>query len=103
MRRLSAGLAVAGLCAALLLGGCSRQHYEERGKADAPVAGRAGEDTPAEVYNFPDGFGNLATKCVGEGRRAYATTRFVQAEDEDDVTIIPAHAVVVDDPTCHAK
>ncbi|MFR9789829.1 hypothetical protein ACL07V_14325 [Streptomyces sp. MB22_4] len=103
MRRLSAGFAVAGLCAALLLSGCSRQHYEERGKADAPVAGRAGEDSAAEVYNFPDGFGNLATKCVGEGRRAYATTRFVQAEDKDDVKLIPAHAVIVDDPACHAR
>ncbi|MGW2823201.1 hypothetical protein ACWC24_19770 [Streptomyces sp. NPDC001443] len=96
------GRAVAG-CGALLLvvllGGCSREHYQERGKADAPVAGRAGEDSPAEVYNFPDGFGNLATKCVGAGRRAYATTRFVQ-EDDDDVVIIPANAVIVDDPDC---
>ncbi|MPY37388.1 hypothetical protein FNH09_41125 [Streptomyces adustus] len=83
----------------VLLGGCSREHYQERGKADAPVAGRAGEDSPAEVYNFPDGFGNLATKCVGDGRRAYATTRFVQ-EDDDDVVIIPANAVIVDDPDC---
>ncbi|WKE70351.1 MULTISPECIES: hypothetical protein [unclassified Streptomyces] len=100
MRRLSASLAVAGVCAALLLSGCSRQHYEERGKADAPVAGRAGEDSPAEVYNFPDGFGNLATKCVGAGRRAYATTRSVRQKDDDDTEIIPAHAVIVDDPTC---
>ena len=49
MCRLSAGLAVTVLGAVLLLGGCSRQHYEERGKADAPVSGRAGEDSPAEV------------------------------------------------------
>ncbi|MDX3799646.1 hypothetical protein [Streptomyces sp. AK04-3B] len=97
MRRLTA---VGVACAlALLLGGCSQEYYDERGKADAPVAGRAGEDTPAEVYNFPDGFGNLATKCVGKGRRGYATTKFVQ-EDDDDVVIIPAHAVIVDDPGC---
>ncbi|MFI7505051.1 hypothetical protein ACIBVL_42580 [Streptomyces sp. NPDC049687] len=97
MRWVSAGL-VAVLV--LALGGCSQKYYDERGKADAPVAGRAGEDSPAEVYNFPDGFGNLATKCVGEGRRGYATTKFVQAEDEDDVVIIPANAVIVDDPDC---
>ncbi|MEW2273473.1 MULTISPECIES: hypothetical protein [Streptomyces] len=102
MRRLSASLAVAGVCATLLLSGCSRQHYEERGKADAPVAGRAGEDSPAEVYDFPDGFGNLATKCVGAGKRAYATTKFVQQKDDDDVEIVPANAVIVDDPTCRA-
>ncbi|SHI09078.1 hypothetical protein [Streptomyces sp. 3214.6] len=98
MRRLTAvGTA---LVLALLLGGCSQEYYDERGKADAPVAGKAGENTPAEVYNFPDGFGNLATKCVGKGKRGYATTKFVQAEDEDEVVIIPANAVIVDDPTC---
>ncbi|MGW0769715.1 hypothetical protein [Streptomyces sp. NPDC002671] len=97
MRRLSA---VLGVCAVLLLSGCSRQYYDERGKADAPVKGRAGENSAAEVYNFPDGFGNLATKCVGKGKRGYATTKFVQAEDEDDVKIVPANAVIVDDPSC---
>ncbi|MGW0996782.1 hypothetical protein [Streptomyces sp. NPDC002520] len=105
MRGLSARVAVAALaavCAVLLLGGCSRQHYEERGKADAPVRGRAGENSPAEVYNFPDGFGNLATKCVGEGKRGYATTKYVRQEDEDDVVVIPAQAVIVDDPECRA-
>ncbi|MFJ8112922.1 hypothetical protein [Streptomyces sp. NPDC096132] len=100
MRRVSA----AGLVALLVLalGGCSREHYDERGKADAPVAKGAGEDSPAEVYNFPDGFGNLATKCVGKGKRGYATTKSVQVEDEDDVVIIPANAVIVDDPGCTA-
>ncbi|MDX5566695.1 hypothetical protein PYK79_30305 [Streptomyces sp. ID05-04B] len=98
MRRLTAAGVACAL--ALLLGGCSQQYYDERGKADAPVAGRAGEDTPAEVHNFPDGFGNLATKCVGKGRRGYATTKFVQAEDDDEVVVIPANAVIVDDPGC---
>ncbi|MFE2585746.1 hypothetical protein [Streptomyces sp. NPDC059378] len=98
------GRAAAG-CGALLLvallGGCSQSYDDQRGKGDAPVAGRAGEDSPAEVHNFPDGFGNLSTKCVGQGRRAYATTRFVQ-EDGDDTVIIPANAVIVDDPDCPA-
>jgi hypothetical protein len=98
VRRLTAAGTV--LVLALLLGGCSQEYYDERGKADAPVAGEAGDDTPAEVYNFPDGFGNLATKCVGKGRRGYATTKFVQAEDEDEVVVIPANAVIVDDPAC---
>ncbi|MEH0576617.1 MULTISPECIES: hypothetical protein [Streptomyces] len=102
MRRLRAvGTA---LVLALLLGGCSQKYYDERGKADAPVAGKAGEDSPAEVYNFPDGFGNLATKCVGKGKRGYATTRDIHVEGEDEsdaeIVIIPANAVVVDDPDC---
>jgi hypothetical protein len=94
--------ALGALLVVLVVSGCSEKHYDERGKADAPVAGRAGEDSPAEVYNFPDGFGNVATKCVGDGRRGYATTRFIMQEDEDDVVILPAHAVIVDDPECRA-
>jgi hypothetical protein len=93
---------VAAVCAVVVLGGCSREHYEERGMADAPVRGRAGENGPAEVYDFPDGFGNLATKCVGDGKRGYATTKYFRQEDEDEVVIIPAHAVIVDDPECRA-
>jgi hypothetical protein len=88
------------LLVVLVVSGCSEKHYDERGKADAPVAGRAGEDSPAEVYDFPDGFGNVATKCVGDGRRGYVTTKFVRQEDEDDIVILPAHAVIVDDPDC---
>lgn len=38
------------------------------------MRGVAGDDTPAEVFNMPDGFGNLATKCAGHGFRAYVTT-----------------------------
>jgi hypothetical protein len=90
------------LCALVLaLAGCSQHHYDERGKADAPVAGRHGEDSAAEVYNFPDGFGNLATKCVGEGKRAYTTTKsWTKDDDDDDPKFVPAHEVVVDDPQC---
>ncbi len=57
-----------------LVTGCSQQYNDERGKGDAPVQGRSGDNTPAEVFNMPDGFGNLATKCVGHGFRAYVTT-----------------------------
>jgi hypothetical protein len=94
------------VCGALLLatlpGGCS-QDDDERGKGDAPVRGRAGEDSAAEVYNFPDGFGNVATKCVGDGRRGYVTTRFQRADSQNDVEILPANAVVVDDPGCSTR
>ncbi|MFF2520969.1 hypothetical protein [Streptomyces liangshanensis] len=94
--------AAVALCALLALTvGCSREHYEERGKADAPVRGKRGDNTAAEVYNFPDGFGNLATKCVGAGQRAYTTTRSFQNQDGDEeIEIIPAHQVVVADPEC---
>ena len=95
----AAGLVMA---VAALLVGCSQHYNDQRGKGDAPVRGKSGDNTPAEVYNFPDGFGNLASKCVGDGKRGYATTKFVQAEDEDDVKILPAHAVIVDDPACRA-
>ncbi|MGV9557259.1 hypothetical protein [Streptomyces sp. NPDC003401] len=99
MRRLIRGV-LGAVLVVLAVSGCSEEHYDERGKADAPVAGRAGEDSPAEVYNFPDGFGNVATKCVGDGRRGYATTKSVRQEGEDDVVVLPAHAVIVDDPEC---
>ncbi|WP_206438978.1 hypothetical protein [Streptomyces scabichelini] len=103
LRSAYAGVATCGaLLLAVLLTGCSQEHDDERGKGDAPVKGKAGEDTPAEVYNFPDGFGNLATKCVGDGKRGYVTTRFEQAEDQDDVVIVPANAVIVADLECSA-
>ncbi|MGW1990332.1 hypothetical protein [Embleya sp. NPDC001921] len=82
--------------------GCSQEYYDERGKADAPVLDGRGRDAPAEVFNFPDGFGNLATKCVGPGKRAYATTKGSVSIGEDEV-IIPANAVIVDDPTCTGR
>ncbi|WP_433754860.1 hypothetical protein [Nocardia sp. CA-135398] len=92
-------IATAACLLLVLTAGCSRQHYEERGKADAPVSGRQGENSAAEVYDFPDRFGNLATKCVGKGKRAYVTTRSVQGDDKE-VWIIPANAVIVDDAEC---
>jgi hypothetical protein len=92
--------AVAACVLFLFVAGCSQQHYDERGKADSPVLGHRGEDSAAEVYNFPDGFGNLATKCVGKGKRGYTTTRSFQSDDDDDFVFIPANEVVVSDPAC---
>lgn len=67
-----------GLMAALLLFGavgCSA-YNDERGKGDAPVANRSGEDSPKQVTNNPDGFGNVATGCVAgaTGFRYFVTT-----------------------------
>jgi len=58
----------------VILAGCSSDYKDERGKGDAPVKDGQGDDTPAEVFNMPNGFGNIATKCVGHGYRAYVTT-----------------------------
>ncbi len=83
---------VAGLVlvVGVLLGGCSQEYEDERGKGDAPVAGKAGDDTPAEVFNMPDGFGNVATKCVGHGFRAYVTTNATG----------PSNVQIVEDKSC---
>ncbi|MFI6350173.1 hypothetical protein [Streptomyces sp. NPDC050560] len=67
------GAAVGAAVALTVLSGCS-DYNDKRGKGDAPVSDKQGDNTPAQVYNFPDGFGNLATKCVGHGNRAYVTT-----------------------------
>ncbi|MBV2354982.1 hypothetical protein KUM39_11500 [Streptomyces sp. J2-1] len=66
--------------------GCSKEYNDKRGKGDAPVRGRAGDNSPAEVFNMPDGFGNLATKCVGHGYRAYVTTN---GSGPSNVEIVP--------------
>lgn len=42
---------------------------------DAPVSnaesGNAKDTIPAEIYNMPDGFSNVATKCDKYGNRMY--------------------------------
>ncbi|MFG2573057.1 hypothetical protein [Streptomyces sp. NPDC048481] len=83
----SAGLMLLAVGA---LAGCSDEYNDERGKGDAPVQGKAGDDTPAEVFNMPDGFGNLATKCVGHGFRAYVTTNATG----------PSNVQIVEDKSC---
>ncbi|MFI6350174.1 hypothetical protein [Streptomyces sp. NPDC050560] len=103
-RQLARGAVAAAGCALLLVlaTGCGDDYDETRGKGDAPVKGRHGDDTAVEVYNFPDGFGNLATKCVGPGKRGYTRTKaYSQDSDDDDPKFVPAHEAVVDDPACH--
>ena len=88
--RASVRAAAAVLLVAGLVAGCSQEYDDKRGKGDAPVAGKAGDDTPAEVFNMPDGFGNLATKCVGHGFRAYVTTNATG----------PSNVQIVEDKSC---
>ncbi|SQD96067.1 conserved exported hypothetical protein [Parafrankia sp. Ea1.12] len=94
-RRACAAAALVVLAASGVVAGC-RLDDDERGMGDAPVLNRRGDDTPAEVFNFPDHFGNLATKCVGHGLRGYTTTHFA----DDDGYIPSANTKIVPDPDC---
>lgn len=53
--------------AAVLIGisatACS-QYNDDRGKGDAPVFQRRGDDSPAYISNMPDGFRNAGAKCL---------------------------------------
>jgi hypothetical protein len=68
------------------LAGCAS---DNRGLGDSPVAEHRGDDSPANVTNFPDHFANIATKCVAgaPGFRAFVTTR-------------EAAPVILADPNC---
>lgn len=68
------------------LSGCAS---DKRGMGDAPVANHRGDDSAADVTNFPDHFANIATKCVAgaPGFRAFVTTR-------------EAAPVILADPAC---
>lgn len=59
-------IAVVTVVALLLLTGCSaaQEHETKRGRGDAPVAGKTGDDSPAFCTNMPDEFGNVCGKCV---------------------------------------
>lgn len=78
------GSLVALIAALALVTGCSQ---DDHGTGDAPVKGHKGDDTAVQVYNFPDQFANVGTKCVGAGFRAFVTTR-------------EAAPVVLADPAC---
>jgi hypothetical protein len=74
-------LAAVGTAVGVLLGGCS-EYNDKRGKGDAPVEDREGDDKPAVVVNFPDGFANVALKC-------YGGTGFVSTTREAPVQVVP--------------
>lgn len=86
MKTYLAGAVLGAVAFMPLLTGCG----DSRGYGDAPVEGRAGDDTPAKVYNFPNGYPNVATKCDGLGHRLYVVTH--------SKTDPPP--VVITDPTC---
>lgn len=69
MKRAAAAAAIA----VLTLAGCS-EYNDQRGKGDAPVQNREGDDKPAVVINFPNEFANVAIKCYG-GTALLTTTR----------------------------
>ena len=57
------GAFVAVVIGAFGLAACDKQN-DQRGKGDAPVAGRSGDDSPAFCTNMPDEFSNVCTKCL---------------------------------------
>lgn len=81
---------LAVLCLALGTSACSQS---AKGTGDSPVAKinghKGGENSPADVTNFPNRFANIATKCVhgAPGYRAFVTTR-------------EAAPVILPDPRC---
>lgn len=86
LRRPAVAVAAAALTVAAVAG-CSG-YNDARGKGDAPVG--HSDDSPAEILNMPDGFGNVASKCDGHGHRV-----FVPTHDKTDPPI-----TVVDDSSC---
>ncbi len=80
--------------------GCSN-YNDERGKGDAPVAGRKGDDSPAKVSNMPDAFPNAAAKCLaGFPPYAFVTTTekgilLFQAPDQCGGKAVPGTLAVV--------
>ncbi len=72
MKRIA--LAVIGL--ALVVGsitGCDALNADANGRGDAPVG--PVDKSGAEILNFPDTYGNVATKCDGHGHRVFVNTR----------------------------
>lgn len=58
-------LSALALTAALATGAVACDSVNQsHGKGDSPIAGNGGDDSPATVTNFPDSFGNVATKCL---------------------------------------
>jgi len=72
-----------------LAAGCgyTNSRNESRGRGDAPV-GKV-DDSPKDIIQFPDRFGNVAHACDGHGHRIFVTTN-----DPNK------HLQVIDDPSC---
>ncbi len=83
-------IAAVVLTLGLLIGGiASCSGYDNaRGRGDAPVG--PVDDSTAEVINFPDHFGSVATKCDKHGHRLFVVTH-----DSTDAAV-----TVIADPSC---
>lgn len=83
--------------AVLLLAGCGIEEgiKSDRGRGDAPRVSptNINHDTADFITEWPDGWGNVATKCVYEGLRGFQTTK------ANGASVL----VVIKDPTCHPK
>lgn len=79
-------VSAAVVVAAALATGCSQAAREEF--RDAPINGH--DDAPAFIYNMPDGWSNIATKCSREGHRLYTTMN----SNGRAIFVLP------NDPTC---
>jgi hypothetical protein len=55
---------------AMALAGCGDNDHQAT--KDAPHG--PGDSSPALIYNFPDNYPNVASKCVGSGYRAWVIT-----------------------------
>lgn len=64
---------MAALIAVALFGSGCEWFKEDRGRGDAPIT--SVNDEAADVYQFPDRYPGVATKCVGAGYRAFVTDR----------------------------
>lgn len=82
-------VAALGIGGALALTGCNTANDAD-GTGDAPV-GKT-DPSPVQVLNMPDGFPNVATKCIAfqPGKRVYVTSH-----GQNDV-----QPVIIDDPAC---
>lgn len=83
--RTAASIAAAVMTAALALSACARS---SNGTIDAPPGQQ--DNSPAQIINQPDGWRNVATKCIPfqPGKRIY--------EVRGTYTV----PVIVDDPAC---
>ncbi len=84
-------LVAVALMLILAFAGCTRVAHPERGTGDAPVDMSKRDSSAPYIYEFPNLFGNIASKCDHFGHRLYVTT------NRDN---FPSNVVVITDPTC---
>lgn len=82
----------AAVAAAVVLTGAGCSKYTEQFK-DAPKS-KVRNDSPADVFNMPDGFSNGASKC-DHGNRVYVL--FHEDKAYGGIAVVPQ------DPTCAGR